>query len=270
MEAVAGVPGQTGFPPVDAPTRDVQGIAHQGMPGGGQVNAYLVRPAGLDPDLQERAPLSFFQDADSADGRFSDRRGGMDGSQARMCHRPDGNLDDEILAIRDATRQSAVYLGYLPAAQGFTQSGSSPSRASEEHQSRCGTTETMDGSGFGKDLSHQCQERVLQESPAGESGQSTGFRHDQQVLIQVKNSIAEGRGRLFPGGTAPRESLAGFQDGIPFRPPPVEEDLTALQASPPFLFRRVAVCPSQVVQYGQPGLAAIDLFPIFESVIERQ
>ncbi len=127
-----------------------------------------------------------------------------------MGHRPDGRFDAKAGLDRDAAGQGQVDFGHGVSPHGCAKNGPGPCGAGEEHHSRRATPEAMDGGGFRAALSHQGEERMLEEPAAGDGRKPTGLGHRQQVFVFVKHRIGKRHFRLIPGRASPNEQLARF------------------------------------------------------------
>ncbi len=101
VQIVPHVPrkGRTPFP--DAPSGGVQGIAGQGMAGGGHVNAYLVGPARFDPDLQQARVPPSLDNPGSAQRRLAAHTRRVDAPENGVRHRSDGHVHRKERRRRD-------------------------------------------------------------------------------------------------------------------------------------------------------------------------
>ena len=81
-------------------SRDVERVADEWVSGCSKVDAYLVRPARRDPDLNQGTVITPFKDIDIAVCLFPCRACGMDGLQDLVRNRPDRNMNFKFVGGR--------------------------------------------------------------------------------------------------------------------------------------------------------------------------
>ena len=269
MEEIAAISGKCRFRPPESSSSGVEGIADQRVSGGGKMNAHLVRPTGLDDDLQKAGIDPPLHQANPAYGALPGGAGRMDRTQARMGRRPDGHLKGKVGHGRDAGGQRQVDFSHGVPPHGCAKSRPGPRGAGEEHHSRRASPEAMDRGGFRVALSHQGEECMLKEPPAGEGRKPTGLCHGQQIFVFVKHRIGKRRLRLIPGRAPPDEHLAKFQNSISLRLETIQNDFTMLNALLPHLLGRVVIASAQIAQDCKPNTPMVDSLPILESPVKN-
>jgi hypothetical protein len=216
MEQIAAISRERGpcsrLPNTTA--RGVKGIANERVSRGGKVNSDLMWSPGFDANLDEAGVRMSFQNPNMAQGALSGGRDRMDRSEEWMRHRPDPRINGKAIHCRHATGQGPVRFLHLVASHGAAKSRSRSLGAREQNYSRSSATQSVNGCGFGIALSHQHKQRMLKESPSGNSWKAAWFCSCQHVLVLVKNSINQRRIRLTPGGTPPYKPLTGPQNSI--------------------------------------------------------
>ena len=94
VKPVAPIAREAGLWPGPA-AHDVERIAHEGMAGGGQVDPDLVRTAGGDRHLDDRAAVTRPDHTQPGERGPALGRRGMDAPQPWMAHEADGRVDRE-------------------------------------------------------------------------------------------------------------------------------------------------------------------------------
>ncbi len=182
------------------------------MPGGGEVDADLLRPAGDEVDFDEggAARAVAMEDAAFGAGRSAAGRGGVDGPGGGVRDRTDRRVEGEAVLRDEAPYERPVALADGAFLERVEEGPTGEAGAGEEDDAGGGAAEAMDGSGrglAGKAEANAAQEGVLEMLRAGEDGKAGRFGDGEDVGVPMEEGEPEGDVRLAPGGTSPFQEL---------------------------------------------------------------
>lgn len=228
------------------PSMRVKGIADERVTGRSHMNSNLVRPPRLDGDFDQRLPVAAVQNPHPAESLPASGTGGMNRSQARVKHRPYGNMNLETVPGGISPDECTINLGHRPVAKGLGKAGPSSGRECKEDDSRRAAPQAMHGDGLRMPFADQRKKSVIQIASCRNGGKAAWLLHDQELLVPAQNFIEEGHFRLMPRRAPPGEPLARLQRAVPVHWKIIEKNFALPQPLFPGFARRMAVFPAQV------------------------
>jgi hypothetical protein len=230
----------------------VERISKKRMAECGEVDPDLVRPSGLDLDLDERAFRAGFDETDPAPGRLPVRPKRLDGSQTAMRHGTDGIVEQDILiwpigAMRKSARYqrpvSSLHPSHRPRGGELSPRDPVPR---EEHDSRRAPPQPVQGRRFRKARAHPVKERALEKPPAGHGGKSGGLGDRHHVFVPMQDGERRRNVRLAPRRSVPYEGLAGAEQACDSGGTALDQHEPVLDVAAPLSFGRVAMGGAEV------------------------
>jgi hypothetical protein len=221
------------------------------MARGREVNADLMRPAGLDLDLHEGTVLAVLEEANAGSRALSRRAHGVDGTEKAMGHEADRVLEDRLASRKSAGYESAVAsLDIL-----LPRSGESAPRVRaqrEEHDSRSSSSEPVERRGARVSATDASEKGVLEKASTWKRRKPRGLGDAEHVFVFVENREARGSVGLPPGRAVPDERLSGGERPVGRGGSALYEHQPALDAPLPLECGRVAIALAQVSEKSSP------------------
>jgi hypothetical protein len=249
MQKVAAGPGQSGIDSGKTPD-GIQGVSDKGVPGGGEMDADLVRPPRVEGRLDESVTVAYLEETHIRPSSATLVDSGVDRAQERMRHRTNRRRHGERRLDGHAAHERTVDLDHPAFTPGCSARAARQSRSCEQHDAGGSPAEAVEGHGIGEAAPDHVQQGVGEKATVGHRGQPGWFCDGKQVLVAVENSERQGHARFLPWWAAPHQQLAGAQGLIRARHDAVDEHLTGVDASPPHVDARVPIPLHKMAQDG--------------------
>jgi hypothetical protein len=214
-----------------------------------EVNANLMRAAGIDRDLDEGFLLPMLDEANAAPCSLSRSARRMHRSENGMGHEANGMLES-CLALGEESRHDTSIPSLDVLFPGSSESAPCVGAHREEHDSGGSASETMKGRCGRVSAAHAREKRVLEEDSAGDRGKAGGFRDSENGVVFVEDGEARGNEGLPPRWPVPDEGFSRRELPIHAGGDAVHEHESLFDSRPPLERRRVAIPLAQIAQEG--------------------